>query len=129
MNRIEASIGFTPLIDWSRFQRRNLNLEMEIQGEGWAGFACGDREQAVAWLLRTGRLDRSGMLRRDADPARPAVALPGLAEGRYRITFWNTAEGRCAGCAETGGPVDGRLAIPLPPLVTDLAVAVRRSSR
>lgn len=121
-----ALAGFTPLVDWTRFQRRNLNMEIEIRGEGWAGFACGDREQAVVWLLRTNRLDRSGMLRRDAEPASPAVALPGLAEGRYRITFWNTAEGRCAGCAEVEGPVGGRLGVELPPVVTDLAVAVRR---
>jgi hypothetical protein len=121
----KALAGFTPLVDWTRFQRRNLNVEMKIRGEGCAGFACGDQEQAIVWLLRTNRLDRSGMLRRDAEPASPAVALPGLAEGRYRITFWNTAEGRCAGCAEVEGPVEGRLVVELPPVVTDLAVAVR----
>jgi hypothetical protein len=122
----KALAGFLPLVDWTRFRRRNLNQEIGISGEGrWAGFACADAAQAVAWLLRTDRLDRNGMLRRDAEPAAPTLALPGLAGGRFRVTVWDTAEGRATACfeAEAG---DGKLAVTLPPTSTDAAVAVRR---
>lgn len=54
-------------------------------------------------------------MKQDADPITPTLTLPGLAAGRYRITFWNTRES-----------ADGRLAIRFPPLRTDLAAAVRR---
>jgi hypothetical protein len=120
----KALAGFTPLLDWTRFRRRNLNREIEISHAGCTGFACGDAGQAVAWVLRTDRLDRSGRVRRDAEPVTPELRLPGLSPGSYRVTFWNTEEGRCAGCAETERSADGTLRLSLPPLVTDLAVAV-----
>jgi hypothetical protein len=128
----KALADFLPLIDWNRFRRRNLNQEMAIEGAGdcCAGFACGDGERAVAWVLRRDRLDRldqKGMLRKDAEPVHPTVTIPGLAEGRYRITFWNTAAGRIEGAREAERGADGRLRIPLPPLVTDVAFAVARA--
>ena len=44
--------GFTSLIDWPRFRRRNLNQEIQLSTAAFAGFACGDAEQALVWLLR-----------------------------------------------------------------------------
>lgn len=120
--------GFVPLLDWTCFRRRNLNREIEVSQAGWTGFACGDAGQAVAWVLRTDRLDPSGRVRRDAEPVSLELRLPGLAPGSYRVTFWNTEDGRCAGCAEVDRSADGMLALSLPPLVTDLAVAVRLRS-
>ena len=122
----KALAGFLPLIDWSRFRRRNLNHEIAVEGRGITGFACGDGEQAVAWLLRVDRLDRKGRVRRDAEPVAAAVTIPGLGAGRYRVTPWDTVEGRCLGCFEAVHPVAGTLAVPLPPLRADLALAVRR---
>ena len=122
----KALAGFLPLIDWTRFRRRNLNFEIEVEGRGCAGFACGDGEQAVVWILRVDRRDRKGMVRKDAEPVDAAVSIPGLEQGRYRITFWDTVAGRCAGCVEAERSADGRLALTLPPLRTDLAIAVRR---
>jgi mannan endo-1,4-beta-mannosidase len=122
----KALAGFLPLIDWSRFRRRNLSHEIAVEGRGITGFACGDGEQAVAWLLRVDRLDRKGRVRRDAEPVAAAVAIPGLGAGRYRVTPWDTVEGRCLGCFEAVHPMAGTLAVPLPPLRADLALAVRR---
>jgi mannan endo-1,4-beta-mannosidase len=122
----QALAGFLPLLDWPRFRRRNLNFEIEVEGRGCTGFACGDREQAVVWILRVNRLDKKGMLRKDAEPVDVTVAVPGLREGRYRVTPWDTAEGRCLGCSEVVHPGLGKLAVPLPPLRTDVALAVRR---
>ncbi|HEX7180230.1 MAG TPA: hypothetical protein VF756_00200, partial [Thermoanaerobaculia bacterium] len=125
----KALAGFTPLVDWTRFRRRNLNAEMEIAGGNCAGFACGDEEQAVAYVLRRDSLDRSGMLRKNAEPVSPVVTIPGLGQGTvngtYQVTFWNTLEGLPAGDLEVRRSEDGKLRIPLPPLRTDLALAVR----
>jgi hypothetical protein len=123
----KALAGYLPLIDWTRFRRRNLNFEIEIQGRGCVGFACGDAEQAVVWVLRVDRRDRKGMLRKDAEPVEVTLSIPGLGPGRYRVTPWDTVAGRCLGCFEAERGADGRLAAPLPPLRTDLAVAVRRA--
>jgi hypothetical protein len=123
----KALAGFLPLIDWTRFRRRNLNYEIEVEGRGCVGFACGDGEQAVVWVLRVDRLDRKGMLRKDAEPVEAAVAIPGLGEGRYRVTRWDTAAGVCLGCSEMERGADGRLLVSLPSLRTDVAVAVRHA--
>ena len=122
----KALAGFLPLVDWTRFRRRSLNGEIRISGEGCTGFACGDSGQAVAWILRGDRRQRNGMLEKDAPPVSPVVSLPGLSPGRYRVTFWDTVEGRVTGESELSGCAGGRLCIPLPPLRTDLAFAVLR---
>ncbi|MDQ3557073.1 MAG: hypothetical protein M3409_09915, partial [Gemmatimonadota bacterium] len=121
-----ALAGFLPLIDWSRFQRKNLNAELRISASGIAGFACGDDTQAVAWLLRTDSIGRDGALRRDAAPLHARLHLPGLASGRYRATLWDTLRGVPAGVCESSTR-DGELELTLPPIRTDLAVAVRHA--
>jgi hypothetical protein len=121
-----ALAGFLPLVDWKRLRRRNLNAEAAIDREGCAVFACGDAGQAVAWVLRTDRLDSAGMLDRRASPIEATLLLPGLAAGRYRLAFWDTREGRPAGDAEATTDPQGRLPVRFPPFRTDLAVAVRR---
>jgi hypothetical protein len=121
-----ALAGFLPLLDWTRFRRRNLNGGVGIE-DGCVAFACGDPEQAVAWVLRVDSLDRKGMLRKDVEPVRPVLSLPALSEGRYRVTFWDTGEGRPVETVEACRCADGRLSLRLPPVRTDLAVAVRPS--
>lgn len=123
----KALAGFTLLVGWTRFRRRNLNEEIGVQGAATAGFACGDESQAVAWLVRTDRLARSGRIDRRAAPIAPLLSLPGLAPGSYRAQFWDTVEGRPAGEAAAVCPPGGRLDIQLPPFVSDLALAVRRA--
>jgi mannan endo-1,4-beta-mannosidase len=123
----KALVGFLPLIDWLRFRRRNLNFEIRIVGRGCTGFACGDAEQAVLWILRVDQRDQEGMLRRDVEPVDIAVTVPGLGPGRYRVTRWDTAAGVPLGCAEIERGNDGELLVPLPSLRTDVAVALRRA--
>lgn len=122
----KALAGLLPLVDWTRFRRRNLNGEIQIEGDGCAGFACGDADQAVVWVLRTDRRQRNGMLKKDALPVSPVVSLPGLGPGPYRVTFWDTVEGRATGMSELSTCADGMLRVPLPPLRTDVAFAVSR---
>ncbi|HEX2188665.1 MAG TPA: hypothetical protein VHG51_07180 [Longimicrobiaceae bacterium] len=121
-----ALAGFLPRVDWARFRRRNLNEEVEVSTPALVPFACGDEEQAVAWLLRRDTVGPDGRLRADAAPCWAELRIPGLAPGRYRATAWDTAAGEERGVSEVEAAGDG-LRLRLPPVVTDLAVAVRRT--
>ncbi len=116
---------FLSLIDWTRFQRRNLNREVVTApgAKRLAVFACGDARQAVVYLLRRDTLDEDGRLRPNAPAVGVLVRVPGLAPGRYQVTAWNTGAGE-------GHPVGvfaviGRaLTFDTPPISADLALAV-----
>lgn len=111
---------FLPLIDWPKFQRRNWNDEVRVSAPELKAVSCGDRDQALLWLLRTDRIGSDGMLRRDVDPVRARIDLPGLAPGTYRVSSWNTAEG------ELVSDVITQNSFFTPPIVTDMAFAIRR---
>ena len=121
-----ALAAFLPLIHWPRFRRRNLNGQLGISASGIAGFACGDTEQAVVWLLRTDSLGPDGMLRRGSGGVLASIRVPGLCPGRYRVTVWDTVTGASPGAHELEHDGTGALSITPPPITTDLALAVRR---
>ncbi|WP_376095382.1 hypothetical protein ACE7GA_02955 [Roseomonas sp. CCTCC AB2023176] len=120
----KAMADFLPLIDWPSFRRVNLNEEVRVDDRSVAPFASGDASQAVAFLLRRdlrpdGRVDSS---RR----SEVALGIPGLAPGSYRVTLWDAAEGREAGCRDVRVGADGRAELLLP-IGTSLALALRRT--
>ncbi|MDB5684487.1 MAG: hypothetical protein JWM75_2185 [Sphingomonas bacterium] len=117
--------AFLPLIDWTRFRRHNLNAEVEVTPATIARFACGDDAQAIVWLLRTDCLARDGTVRRDAPSLSADVTVPGLGQGRYRITAFDTAAGTIAG-EEQAIVADGQPLRIRRQLGTDLALAIRR---
>lgn len=120
-----AMAAFLPLVDWTRFRRRNLNEEIGVSGCGVAAFGCGDEAQAVVWLLRTDALGADGTLA-PSPPVSVEIAVPGLAPGRYRVVRFDTAAGRTVeeGEAVVGGA--GPLRLTVPALATDLAFSIRR---
>jgi len=120
-----ALAGFTPLIDWPRFRRRNLNQEAALLAGPATVFACGDAEQALVYLLRTDSLGRNGMLDRGAPPITAILRIPGLAPGAYRATPFDPVEGRALQPVDAQAGPDG-LTLTTPPFVGDLALAVRR---
>jgi hypothetical protein len=122
----EALARFMPHINWQQFRRRNLNNELILSDKSLAAFGCGDAEQAVLWLLRTGTINKKGMLSRDAAPLFSNVNIPGLKPGRYHLTVWNTALGAAVQHFETDHTGGMYLSLPLLPIVTDLAFAVKR---
>ena len=127
MRRAQRALaGFLPLIDWLRFQRRNLNDAIIVEGGSVAAFGCGDSEQAVLWLLRTDAIGADGMIDRRRPPAILRISLPGLRQGNYRITYWDTEGARVVGEAEQGHNADALFGFNPPPIAADLAVAVRR---
>jgi hypothetical protein len=119
----KAMADFLPLVDWTRFGRRNLNEEVEVKG--FHVFACGDDRQALVWLLRRRNLAPDGRTRRDAPPVSPQVTIPGLADGHYRIVGWDTDAGVPAG-ESVATSASGKLSFTAAPVVTDCAYAVSR---
>lgn len=116
MRRAQAALSrFLPLIDWTRFHRRPLSLELP---QGIAGAACGDEKQAVVWLIRADELDRRGMAAPRGERA-VAFAVPGL-EGPVEATVFDTLEGREIGRNRFDSP---RICVMLPG--SDAAIAVR----
>lgn len=128
MRRLQrAMAGFLPLVDWQRFRRRCLNADLRVDGEGVAAMGCGDADQAVLYLLRTGPLleDR----RVDPRPGEPVrVRLPSLGGGPCRATLWDAGEGRVLGEAEVRRGSEGAV-VEVPQFGADLAVAVRRAGQ
>ena len=115
---------FLPCVDWTRFRRRNLNEEVRVSGGGVAAFACGDEQQALLWLLRRDRIGADGMLRRDVEPLRASVYVPGLTPGRYTITAYDTIAQAIHSVWTVEHAGDSDLCLEPPPFVADLALAV-----
>jgi hypothetical protein len=126
MRRAQSALSrFLPLIDWPRFQRRNLNREIVSSHREVAVFGCGDAQQAVVWLLRRGPQTADGSLDPAAAAIHTLVRVPGLAPGRYRVTAWRTDLGEAAGSWEI--PTERRALIFEPPgFSADLALAIRK---
>lgn len=117
---------FTSLIDWSRFRRRNLNHEIQLSTAAFAGFACGDAEQALVWLLRQDKRGKDKLLLKTAEPLSVQLQVPGLEAGTYRVHLWDTLSGHQVGQLHEQVDPSGLLTVQLPSLVTDIALAVRR---
>jgi hypothetical protein len=118
--------NFLPLIDWTRFQRRNWNEEICLSHRGLAGFACGDEAQAVVWLLRKDSLQREGTVRQDAKAATTSLRLPGLGVGSYKVTAWDTLTGKVSAQFVVEHQHGDDLCLEPPPIHTDLALALQR---
>ena len=120
-----AMARFLPLIDWTRFRRRNLNAEVSLSAGNSAACACADEHQALVWLVRTDTIGADGLVRPDAVPIALELRVPGLAPGRYRVTPWDTRVGAAREAGEI--IVEGSEArVPVKGLATDLALAVTR---
>jgi mannan endo-1,4-beta-mannosidase len=117
-----AMAEFLPQIDWTSFRRRNLNEE--VKAPGFHVSACGDEHQALLWLIRRGHPNHDKMVRRDTVRA-ANISVPGIAAGCYRITGWDTSEGRITEIREVEAR-DGLLRFTTAPIVADRAFAIRR---
>jgi mannan endo-1,4-beta-mannosidase len=122
----QAMAGFLPLVDWPRFQRVSLNLEIESSSGQAACFGCGDDAQAIVWLLRKDTIGQNGTLCADAEPVDLTVRIPRLSPGRYCVAGWNTLEGRTCATFEAAKGPEPFLQLRVPPFGADLALAIRR---
>ncbi len=131
----KAMAGFLPLIDWPRFDRRNVSEEITLYNESDASvpdaqlarFACANANQAVVYLLRRDTLDRGGMVRMDAPPLGLSLEVPGLVPGRYRVTAWCTRTGTALHTSLWDHIVGAKL--PLPHFGADLAIAISTAAQ
>lgn len=121
----KAMAGFLPQIDWPRFRRANVSAD--VKATHFHRFACADETQALVWLLRRNALSADGRVPADVEGIAPTVSVPGLAEGRYRVTGWDTSAGRVVEelTADTQG---GGLRFTPSPIGPDRAFAIRRLS-
>jgi mannan endo-1,4-beta-mannosidase len=116
---------FLPLVDWTSFRRGNLNDKIGVDDPGVATFGCGDERQALVWLVRQDTLRRDGTLAPAATPFPVELRVPGLADGRYVATIFDTRDGSTARIDAVAD--DGMLVAALPPVTTDYAVAIARA--
>ncbi|MFW2829392.1 hypothetical protein [Sphingomonas sp. ID0503] len=123
----KALAGFIPLIDWTRFRRRNLTEELRCDDPGVAAVGCGDEKQAVVWLVRTDRTAGDGTLLA-YDAARPArVQIPGLNEGDYVASIYDTVKGSVVRQVEKAA-MNEFLDLSVGPVAADLVIAIRPRS-
>ena len=83
--------GFSDLIDWQNFKRKNISATVYIQESNVRAFACGDQNQAVLWLMRMEKQQKSS---KNAKARQVRLTVPGLGTGDYRIHFWDTVTGK-----------------------------------
>ena len=124
----QALAGFLPLIDWTRFRRRNLHGSVAVDCDRVAVFACGDAEQALLWLLRTDALGADGRIDRTHSTVDLRVSVPDLHPGDYQITYWDTEHGFVLAIEDHDNKSGGALSFSPPPIMADIAIAVRRKS-
>lgn len=120
----QALAAFLPLIDWTRFRRRNLNAETRCPGN-FEVFACGDTSQAVIWLMRKDTIGPDGTLDAEAVPAPACVIVPGLDAGDYCMVTFDTLRG-CEISERHMQHAGGDFHAELAPVVRDVAIAVSR---
>ena len=122
MRRAQLAMAeFLPLIDWPRFRRGPLNGRIAVDTPGVVALGCGDADQAVVWLVRRALLP-SGRV--SMEPGSARIHLPGLADGAYLASFWDTRGGRLLAAVPVHA-VDGRTTIDTPAFSGDLAIALR----
>ena len=124
---------FLPLIDWPRFDRRIVSPEIVLhEARGVAGerkvarFGCASADQAVVYLVRRGPFARDGRLDPTRAPLDLRAQIPGLKPGRYEVTAWDTARGEAL--AQDVQVLTDDAVVRLPPLATDMAIALARTS-
>ena len=116
---------FLPFIDWTRFQRKNWNEELQVvNGADCALFGSGDDGQAVLWILRRGPL-RRGMLNPGAKPVTVEVRLPWCG-GSVTAHCWDTTQSaQPPASAEIRQDATGMVLV-TPPFAAGLAIALKR---
>jgi len=93
MRRAQRNLArFIELIEWHRFERKNLSQEIVNDSVDIAVFACGDHSQAVVWLLRT-KVKNSKFRTVTDTVCSVDISVPNLKAGMYKIHFWDTISG------------------------------------
>ena len=127
---MQQSLGgmaaFARLIDWRHFAPREASSDVRIGEKGIMAFGCSDGRQAVLYFLRGKPTRNSPGMAAPREPlSQVPIVLGRMLPGEYEVHFWDTCAGRALTCAVSHAGQDGRMSWTLPPLVTDLACAIR----
>jgi len=125
MRAAQCAMGaFLPLIAWTTFRPRNLNDESAAAG--FHVFACGDDDQAIAWIVRRGGRDQRGMIPENVDPRSTTLTLPVSREGEWHLHLFDTRAGEVLREAHVQSS-GGALVATIDGLGGDIAIAARRA--
>ena len=128
----QSMAAFMPHIDWLRFNRTNVTDTLElldptghiVPNKHLARFASATEDQAILYLLRRDTILPTGHLDPAAPPIHLTLKLPTLTPGPYTLTAWNILTGHSL--VTTHQTLSPTTPFKLPPLTTDLAVAIQR---
>ncbi|CAN5868424.1 hypothetical protein BH24BAC1_BH24BAC1_17240 [soil metagenome] len=123
----QSLVEFCRLIRWDSFHRTCLNRKIGLSSSSLAGFGCGDGRQAILYLLRTDRLNASGMIDQEAPPVEGTVFLPEMEPGTYQIIFWDPKRGGVKSVAQTELQAASMFSFPHLPIQSDLALAIQKN--
>ncbi|GLU51429.1 hypothetical protein [Dyadobacter frigoris] len=94
MRRAQQNLTeFTRLINWKIFKRKNLNSEIKVSDSKFAAFGCGDKNQAIVWLLKKEKIGRNKIFQPNSMLVSFSIQIPGLEAGLYKIHVWDTLLG------------------------------------
>lgn len=113
---------FASTIDWAHFDSRSIVFDVRISQRNILKAGCSDGQTAIIWLLLDTRRDQSVSFE-DVSVTVSDV----LADGAYRIEFWETYQGNILTTAEAQVN-DGALTFEIPHFdesLKDIAVLIR----
>jgi hypothetical protein len=101
---------------------------MHCDDAGVAVIGCGNARQALVWLVRTDSAPRPGMVVAREDAPVAVLRVPGLDDGAYAVTLFDTRAGAVVSTS-VATSVGGVMEVAVGPVCSDLAVAIAPSAR
>lgn len=129
MRRAYHSLArFSELVDWRTFTPHDARADVEVNLPGIHLFAVGSNEQIVAYLLReVPKGFKGGTLPASREPmCSMRMTLRGLTPGQCIVHVWDPGTGKPVAQGEYTVGNDSAVSVPLPPMRTDLALALVR---
>lgn len=94
MRRAQRNMSeFVKLINWKSFKRKNLNAGIKVSYSDFSVFGCGDKTQAIVWLLNNKKIGRNKITQPDPKKISLTIQVPELEKGHYKIHVWDTLLG------------------------------------
>lgn len=116
--------GFVELLNWAQFQRYNLTARVLISTTAVRCVACGDRYQAVVWLVRPEALTTRTGRQQSLASLDVQLFLPGFWSGPYHVYVWDTKTGQIRDQLLVQSENE-QLTVRIPMLEIDVAIAIK----
>jgi hypothetical protein len=116
---------FLKYIDFKDFRRENLNEEIKVSDINVGVCACGNRKEALLWLVRKDKMNTDGMVDPHVDTLKFDVEIPNLYPGKYQVVIFNTREGKAVRMFTQSKLPKENMNIKVRDLDSDLALLVK----